>query len=222
MSEGKREARGLFITIEGIDGAGKSTQARLLAEWLRERGAEVLLTREPGGTKLGERLRAVLLDGQAAVSAAAELFLYAADRAQHVEEVIRPALGEGRTVVCERYADSTAAYQGYGRRLDLDFVHQVNRFATGGLEPDLTLLLDLPVEVARQRMAQTPDRLEREDAGFHTRVAAGYRELARAQPQRVRVVDATPEPREVFRNVTRVVAEFMRAQPSGRGQGGER
>jgi len=201
--------RGFFITIEGIDGAGKSTQARMLAAWLRERGREVVVTREPGGTRLGEHLRRALLDGEAQVSPAAELLLYAADRAQHIEQVIRPALAEDRTVVCERYADSTAAYQGYGRGLDLEFVHRLNWFVTSGLEPDLTLLLDLPPQRARERMTGTPDRLERETAAFHQRVAQGYQELARAHPQRIRVIDAAPAPEQVFRQVAQVVSDCL-------------
>jgi dTMP kinase len=201
--------RGIFITIEGIDGAGKSTQARMLADWLRERARDVVLTREPGGTRLGEHVRRMLLDGGAQVGAAAELLLYVADRAQHVEEVIQPALNQGRTVICERYSDSTLAYQGYGRGLDLDFVRRANQFATGDLEPDLTALLDLPPEVARQRLAGTPDRLEREKPAFHARVASGYRELARAHAARIRVVDATAAPDDVFREVARAVEHLV-------------
>jgi dTMP kinase len=211
--------RGVFITIEGIDGAGKSTQAQMLAAWLRERGREVVVTREPGGSKLGEHLRRALLDGEAQVSAVAELLLYGADRAQHVGEVIRPALSQGKAVVCERYADSTAAYQGYARGLDLEFVHRLNCFATGGLEPDLTLLLDLPPQLARERMAKTPDRLEREAPAFHQRVAEGYRELARAHPQRVRVIDAALAPEQVFRQVAQVVSHCLR-QPGWPTKGG--
>lgn len=220
---------GIFITIEGIDGAGKSTQARMLADWLRAQslpracrgGHDALLTREPGGTELGERLRALLLDGRARVGAAAELLLYAADRAQHVEEVIRPALAAGRAVVCERYTDSTAAYQGYGRGLNLEVVRRLNEFATGGLEPDLTLLLDLPVELARVRMAGTPDRLERQAVAFHERVKAGYLELARAHGRRVRAIDAAPTPPAVFSEVTRIVSEFLSPRQTP-GRGGER
>lgn len=202
-------ARGIFITVEGTDGAGKTTQARMLAEWLGARGHEVVLTREPGGTCLGESLRRVLLHESMRVAAIAELMLYAADRAQHVEEVIRPAVEAGRTVVCERYTDSTTAYQGHGRRLDLDFILALNRFATGGLEPDLTVLLEVPPQVGRQRLAPTPDRLEREDAAFHQRVAGGYRELARACSERIRVVDATAAPKVVFRQVTQEVEAFL-------------
>jgi dTMP kinase len=202
-------ARGIFITVEGTDGAGKTTQARMLAEWLGARGHEVALTREPGGTPLGESLRRTLLHDNMRVGAVAELMLYAADRAQHVEEVIRPALEAGRTVVCERYTDSTAAYQGYGRGLDLDFIRALDRFATGGLEPDLTVLLEAPPQVARQRLAATPDRLEREDAAFHRRVAAGYRELARACGDRIRAVDATAAPAVVFRRVAQEVEAFL-------------
>jgi dTMP kinase len=205
-------ARGIFITVEGIDGSGKSTQARALALWLRERGREVVLTREPGGTTLGESLRALVLDDRAPVGAAAELLLYGADRAQHVEEVIRPAVESGHTVVCERFADSTAAYQGRGRGLDAKFVQALNRFATGGLEPDLTVLLELTPAVARERLAETPDRLEREAADFHRRVAQGYRELARAHPQRIKVVDATGAVEEVSARAVQVLQDFLSAR----------
>ena len=210
MSE-ENPARGLFITVEGMDGAGKTTQARMLAWWLSERGHEVVLTREPGGTALGAALRKLLLDGGARVGAEAELMLYAADRAQHVEEVVRPALGEGRTVVCERYADSTTVYQGCGRRLDLEFVERLNRFVTGGMEPDLTLLLDVDPQAARQRLAEIPDRLEREQPEFHERVAAGYRALARRYRERIRIIDANAAPDQAFRQVARVMEDFLRA-----------
>jgi len=210
LSEANAAKPGIFITVEGIDGAGKSTQARMLADWLRARGCDVVLTREPGGTRLGEHLRPILLEGEAHISPTVELLLYAADRAQHVAEVIRPALAEGRTVVCERYTDSTAAYQGYGRGLDLDFVCRLNQFATGGLGPDLTLLLDLPVEAAQRRLAQTRDRLEREAPSFHARVGAGYRALADAHSERIRVIDAAPPPEQVFRQVAQVVEAFLR------------
>lgn len=209
MSKAQPPTRGIFITVEGIDGAGKTTLAHTLAEWLRERGHEVVLTREPGATQLGEKLRTLLLGGEIKVNPAGELLLYVADRAQHVAEVIRPALGAGRTVVCERFTDSTAAYQGYGRGVELELVHRLNHFATGGLEAHLTVLLRTPLEVARQRLQATPDRLEREEPAFYQRVAAGYEELARAHRERIKMVDGAAAPDQVFRQAAQVVQTLV-------------
>jgi len=181
-------AAGLFITLEGIDGCGKTTQARLLADWLRELGHRVRLTREPGGTETGEELRKLVLSPGRSVAPEAELFLYLADRSLHVAEVVRPALAEGGVVVCERYTDSTLAYQGYGRGLDLKLLRRLNELATGGLVPDLTVVLDLPADKARLDAARL-DRLESEEAGFSERVAEGFRELARSEPERVKMVN---------------------------------
>jgi dTMP kinase len=180
---------GYFITIEGIDGSGKTTQARLLAEWLRGQGYEVCATREPGGTPAGQRIRELVLSPDYPIPPAAELFLYLADRAAHVAEVLQPALGAGQVVVCERYADSTFAYQGYGRGLDLDYLRQLNETATGGLTPDLTIILDLSVQQARMDHSRL-DRLEAGGVDFLNRVAEGFRELARQEPARIVLVDA--------------------------------
>lgn len=185
MADGK--GRGRLIALEGVDGCGKSTQAARLASRL---GA--LLTFEPGDTDLGASIRAVLLDPGAALTARAEALLVAADRAQHVEMVIAPALGAGRWVVTDRYSGSTLAYQGFGRELGVDALAPVLELATGGLGPDLSVLLEVPIEVARERLATSArDRLERQDPGFHARVAAGYRELAAADPGHWVVVDGT-------------------------------
>ncbi|MGB9886949.1 MAG: dTMP kinase [Moorellales bacterium] len=205
--------RSWFITLEGIDGAGKTTQAERLEGYLRDRGYRVLLTQEPGGTRLGEILRQVLLDRQLqGMEPAAELFLYSAARAEHVAKVIRPALQPGWVVICDRYTDSTLAYQGYGRGLDLSLLAAVNRMATGGLEPDLTLLLDLPVAEAGRRLAQAgrpADRLEGEGAGFMEKVRAGYLALARQNPERMVVVAATGSPEEVFCRLSRQVESLL-------------
>jgi dTMP kinase len=185
VADGK--GRGRLIALEGVDGCGKSTQADRLA---RRLGA--LLTFEPGDTDLGASIRAVLLDPGAALTARAEALLVAADRAQHVEMVIAPALGAGRWVVTDRYSGSTLAYQGFGRELGVDALAPVLELATGGLGPDLSVLLEVPIEVARERLATSArDRLERQDPGFHARVAAGYRELAAADPGHWVVVDGT-------------------------------
>lgn len=192
--------RGRFIALEGGEGSGKSTQAALLAASI---GA--LCTVEPGGTPVGERIRSIVLDpGLAPLAARAEALLMAADRAQHVAEVIEPALAAGRHVVTDRFEGSSLAYQGYGRGLDLDELRRLSRWASGGLVPDLVVLLDVPVEVAAARLAERGgalDRFEGEDGAFHERVAAGFRELAAADPERWVVVDGTGAVTEVARRV---------------------
>ncbi len=180
----------MFVTFEGLDGSGKTTQAERLAARLQAEGVEVIATREPGGTELGEKVRDLVLHG-GHVSPWAEALLYAAARAQHVEEVIRPALGQGASVVCDRYLDSSVAYQGVGRELGLDRVLELNLAAVGGLLPDRTFLLSLDVAEIGARLDRQHDRLERESDEFHARAAAGYRELAERFPERVVVLDAT-------------------------------
>jgi dTMP kinase len=191
----------MFVTFEGLDGSGKSTQADLLRKRLEAAGEEVVLTREPGGTELGERIRDLVLHG-GHVTPWAEALLYAASRAQHVEEVIRPALERGASVVCDRYLDSSVAYQGVGRRLGLERVLGINLDAVGGLLPDRTFLLDLdPAQVTARLAEQQPDRLEREGDDFHARVADGYRELASRFPGRIVVLDGTRPPDELAEEV---------------------
>ena len=183
----------LFVTFEGGEGCGKSTQARALHKRVSESGIPVILSHEPGGTPLGKEARRYLKQTRKSeISPLAELFLFAASRAQLVAEVIRPSLARGVMVICDRYADSTVAYQGYGRGLDLDVIQAVNTTATQGLLPDLVILLDLPVEIglARKRSARE-DRFEREEAAFHRRVREGYLKMAAADRQRWLVVDAT-------------------------------
>ena len=206
-----------FITLEGVEGCGKSTQASRLAEAF---GPETVLTQEPGGTDLGRCIRSLLLEKEgAAVSPRAELLLYFADRAQHVAEVIRPALESDRVVVCDRFTDSSLAYQGHGRGLPTLEIRAVAQAATGGLVPNLTLLLDLPVHVglkrARNRGAQ--DRLESEARAFHERVRSGYLEMARAEPKRWVVIDAQGESEVVARRVLDAVASRGLLTPVERG-----
>ncbi|MDH6624330.1 dTMP kinase [Streptomyces sp. LBL] len=189
---------GFFIALEGGDGAGKSTQAEALAEWIRAKGHEVVLTREPGATPVGKRLRSILLDvSSAGLSHRAEALLYAADRAEHVDTVVRPALERGAVVVSDRYIDSSVAYQGAGRDLSPTEIARINRWATDGLVPHLTVLLDVPPETARERFTEAPDRLESEPAEFHARVRSGFLTLAAADPGRYLVVDAGQEPEAV-------------------------
>jgi len=202
--------KGLFVTFEGLDGCGKSTQMELLAAALAERGYVVTVTREPGGTALGEAIRDMLLDPRHhGMSARAEALLYAAARAQLVEQVIRPALEDGQIVLCDRYIDSSLAYQGYGRGLGIDYVMLVNDWGIGGLFPDLTLFLDLDDSVRSSRMATVPDRLEAEDDEFHKRVAQGYRELLQVHRHRIRRVDATGSEGEVQERVRAVIEQEL-------------
>lgn len=190
----------MLVSFEGIDGSGKSTQAALLAGALRADGLEVVQTREPGGTALGERVRALLLEGGAMVPWA-EAALFAAARAQLVEEVVRPALARGAVVVCDRYVDSSLAYQGLARDLGLEAVLELNLLATGGLLPDRTFLLSLSTGEALARSRGEPDRIEREGVAFLERVGAAYRELAGRFPERIVTLDATLPPGELTRRV---------------------
>jgi dTMP kinase len=183
----------MFITFEGPEGSGKSTQIKLLAAYLRERGHAVVATREPGGTAIGDQIRACLHDvNNTAMVAAAEILLYSASRAQLVAELIRPALAAGQIVLCDRYADSTMAYQGYGRGLDKNELAQITRFATGGLPPDLTFMLDITVERGLERRLQNGqemNRMDRQTVAFYERVRQGYYELAAAAPDRWVILD---------------------------------
>ncbi|MDP2400580.1 MAG: dTMP kinase [Actinomycetota bacterium] len=200
--------RGLLITFEGGEGCGKSTQITLLTDALKSTGLGVIIVREPGGTLLGEGIRTLLLDPDSygAVDIRAELLLYEASRAQLVTERIRPALATGEAVICDRFTDSTLAYQGFGRGLPLDEINSLNSMATGGLQPDLTIVLDLPVEVGLARAtAQGADRLEAEELAFHERVRGGFLELADAQPDRMVVIDAAGSEREVHQSVMAAV-----------------
>jgi dTMP kinase len=206
---------GPFITFEGIDGCGKSTQVRLLAGELRMRGLEVVSTREPGGTALGKRLRDVLLDPQIEVDPLAELLLFAADRAQHVRTLLLPTIEAGTIVLSDRYADATAAYQGAGRNFTPEMIANVISIATGGLKPDLTLIFDLPVAECLSRTSRRTegenqtDRLDAEDAAFHTRVRNAYLKLAADEPERVRIINASGSVNETHALVTKVVMPFL-------------
>lgn len=191
-------ATGFFIALEGGDGAGKSTQVQALAEWIRGKGHEVVVTREPGATPVGKRLRSILLDiSSAGLSNRAEALLYAADRAEHVDSLVRPALERGAVVITDRYIDSSVAYQGAGRDLSPTEIARISRWATGGLVPNLTVLLDVSPETARERFTEAPDRLESEPTEFHQRVRAGFLTLAAADPGRYLVVDAGQDPGSV-------------------------
>lgn len=191
----------MFISFEGLDGCGKTTQALLLAQRLRGEGVDVVLTREPGGTELGEEIRRLLLH-EGHVAPWAEAALYAASRAQHVEHVIRPALEGGATVVCDRYVDSSVAYQGIARGLGLQRVLELNLAVVGGLLPDCTILLEIGLETAAARLPRDRDRIEREDDAFRRQVAAAYRDLAASFPERFVVVDGARAPELVAEDVS--------------------
>jgi dTMP kinase len=206
-------SRGRFLTLEGIEGAGKSTVAEMTRAWLARAGHAVCLTREPGGTPLAERLRQMVLErGQESVSPLTETLVMFAARAQHLAGLIRPALGRGEWVVCDRFTDATRAYQGNGRGVDRALIETLAQAVHGDLVPDCTLLLDLPVEQglarARARSGHASDRFEAETLAFFERVRAGYLALARAEPHRFRVIDATKPLAEVERRVTGVLAQL--------------
>ncbi len=205
---------GLFVTFEGPEGSGKTTQIRLLAEWLRTRGADVLLTREPGGTRIGDAVRGLLLDpANTEMRPETEFLLFSAARAQIVGQVIRPHLAQGGVVLCDRFADSSLAYQGYGRQLDLAMLRTVTTFATAGLTPDLTVCLNLPVlEGLRRKQGGDQgewNRMERERLEFHERVHAGFLSLAAAEPSRWLVLDAMRGVDEVQEEIRRRVAALV-------------
>ncbi len=211
---------GTLITFEGIDGSGKSTQLRLLANFLRAQGSEVLTTREPGGTPVGLRLRAALLDARGQVDPLTELLVFAADRAQHVRRVLRPALEAGQIVLSDRYADATVAYQGAGRGFSPELITEIVRLATEGLKPDLTLLFDLPVfeSIARTRRRadgkHKGDRLDAEDHEFHKRVRNAYLRIAAAEPERFRIVDTIGSVEETHVQIKEMVMPFLEARKS--------
>jgi len=204
--------RGLFISLEGGEGAGKSSQAQALKALLEAKGFSVTVTREPAGCPLGQRVRELLSDPSLELDARSELFLFVAARAQHVAEVIRPALERGKVVICDRFSDSSVAYQGYGRGLSLDDVRLANRMATQGLVPDLTVLLDVPVEtgLARKRGENAPDRTGQEGTEFHEWVRQGYLAIAGEEPQRFLVVDGTIPPEEITRTIWRRLEPLLR------------
>ncbi len=204
--------KGLFITLEGGDGAGKSTQIRNIERFFTEKGLVVVHTREPGGTPIGEKLRDILLDkDNAEMSAVTEMLIYAASRSQHVREFVMPALERGEIVICDRFVDSSIAYQAYGRGLG-DMVAEVNRHATGGLRPDITFWLDIDPEAGRARAAKAGDldRLEREKSDFHYRVYEGYRRIAEQEPDRVRRIDAADTVENICSRIYECLEELCR------------
>ena len=193
--------KGLFITFEGADGCGKTTQLNLLREYLINKNFDVLVTREPGAKGLGEKLRDILLNYDGEVSNRCESFLFLADRAQHIDTIVKPALANGQIILCDRHTDSTVAYQGYGRGIDIEQINKLNEIATDGLKPDLTFVFDIDIETSMSRVGTEKDRMESAGNDFFNRVRNGYLEIAKNEPQRVKVIDATRSIDEVFDSV---------------------
>lgn len=211
---------GLFITIEGGEGTGKSTQSEKLSQALQAGGQKVLSTREPGGTQIGTEIRKILLHGKNShIQALTELMLYAADRAQHVRELIRPALKADQIVICDRFQDSTHVYQGIARGLPLEWIEDLGQLATQGLKPDLTLLLDCPAELGLKRSVERlnsenseEDRFEKEALAFHQKVRQGFLELAKYEPDRFRVIDAAKDPGEVHSDIMKIMEDVLNSK----------
>ena len=201
--------KGLFITFEGADGCGKSTQLNLLSDYLKNKGYEVIVTREPGAKGLGERIREILLNYDGDVSDRCESFLFLADRAQHIDTVVNPAIEQGKIVLCDRHTDSSVAYQGYGRGLLIDRINMLNDLAVNGRKPDMTFVFDVDVETSMSRVGSVKDRMESAGMEFFNRVRNGYLEIAKQEPQRVKVLDAKKSIDEIHQNVVKLIEELL-------------
>lgn len=200
----------LFITFEGADGCGKTTQIELLDKYLQERGFKTLVTREPGAKGLGEKLREILLNYDGEVSPNCESFLFLADRAQHVDCVIKPALKKGIIVLCDRHTDSTVAYQGYGRQLDIEQIKNLNKIAVNGLKPNLTIVFDIDIETSMQRVGKTKDRMESAGSEFFNRVRNGYLAIAKEEPNRVKVINSANTIENIHKQVVGLVEQIAK------------
>lgn len=201
--------KGLFITFEGADGCGKTTQLNLLAEYLKAQGHDVVTTRETGARGLGEKIREIVLHYDGEISSNAEAFLFLADRAQNVDKIIKPAIDEGKIVLCDRHTDSTLAYQGYGRGVDLAQAKMLNKLATSGLVPDLTFVFDVDVETSMSRVGNTKDRIESAGIEFHNKVRNGYLEIAKEEPERVKVINANDSIENIFEQVKKIISKLL-------------
>lgn len=197
--------KGLFITFEGADGCGKTTQLNLISDYLKTKGYDILLTREPGGKGLGEKIREILLNYDGVVSDRCEEFLFLADRAQNIDMIINPAVEQGKIVLCDRHTDSTVAYQGCGRGLDIERINYLNNIATNGTTPDLTLVFDVDIETSNKRVGDEKDRMESSGDEFFNRVRTGYLELAKNEPDRIKVIDGTKSVEDVHKEVVKIV-----------------
>lgn len=201
--------KGLFITFEGADGSGKTTQLNNIKSFLEQKGFDVVITREPGALDIGQKIRNILLHHEGVVADRCEMFLFLADRAQHVETFIKPAIEQGKIVLCDRHIDSTIAYQGYGRGQDIDLLKKLNDIAVNGLTPDLTLLFDVSTETAQNRVGNEKDRMESAGIEFHKKVRNGYLELQKQHPERIKIVNANNSIAEVFENTKKLVTDLI-------------
>lgn len=197
--------KGLFITFEGADGCGKTTQMNLLAQYLEEKGYEVVLTREPGGKGLGEKIREILLNYDGEVSDRCESFLFLADRAQNIDITVNPAVKAGKIVLCDRHIDSSVAYQGYGRGLDINRINMLNNLATNGKKPDLTFVFDIDTETSMKRVGKEKDRMESAGIEFHNRVREGYLKIAQQEPERIKVINASKSIEEIHKEILTIL-----------------
>ena len=202
--------KGLFITFEGADGCGKTTQLQLLKTYLENKGYEIIVTREPGGKGLGEKFREILLNYDGVVSDRCESFLFLADRAQNIDTIVKPAVSSGKIVLCDRHIDSSVAYQGYGRGLNIEEIKKLNSIATGGMLPDLTLVFDIDIETSMQRVGKEKDRMESSGNEFFNRVRNGYLELAKQEPERIKVVDSRGSIEEIHEKVVNILQDLCK------------
>ncbi len=202
--------QGLFITFEGADGCGKTTQLNLLKDYLEQKGHEIVLTREPGAKGLGEKIREILLNYEGDVSNRCESFLFLADRAQNIDIIVNPAIKEGKIVLCDRHTDSSVAYQGYGRGLDIEQIKTLNKLATGGKVPDITLVFDVDVETSMKRVGNEKDRMESAGIEFFNRVRNGYLEIAKQEPDRIKIIDSTKSIKEIHTEVIKVIEQILK------------
>lgn len=201
--------KGLFITFEGADGSGKTTQLNKIKNYLTEEGFDVILTREPGALEIGQKIRNILLHNESFVSDRCEMFLFLADRSQHIDALIKPALTEGKIILCDRHTDSTVAYQGYGRGQDIELLKKLNKIAVDGTEPDLTLLFDVSTEVAQERVGEEKDRMEAAGIEFHKKVRNGYLELQKENPDRIKIINANNDIDKVFEDAKNIIVRLI-------------
>ena len=201
-------SKGLFITFEGVDGCGKTTQIKLLKEYFEKQGKTVLLTREPGAKGLGVKLREILLNYDGEVSPNCESFLFLADRAQHIDTIIKPAVERGEIVLCDRHTDSTVAYQGYGRGVDLDRINMLNDIATSGMKPDLTFVFDIDIETSMSRVGKEKDRMESAGVEFFKRVREGYLNIAKQEPNRVKLLNGSDKIEDIHAQILDIIEKY--------------
>ena len=204
--------KGLFITFEGADGCGKTTQLKNIERFLVEKGYDIVTTREPGALDIGQKIRNILLHHKGIVADRCEMFLFLADRAQHVETFIKPAINEGKIVLCDRHTDSTIAYQGYGRGQDIELLKSLNRIAVNGLTPDLTFLFDVSAEVAQQRVGREKDRMESAGIEFHKKVREGYLKLQKENPNRIKLINANNSIETVFNETKDIIIKLLQTK----------